>query len=105
MLTASSYGITPPLMAALDAEQAITLNYDRLFAIAATDAQRPRRVIPGQSSGEERWLLKLHGSVDESSSIVLIREDYLGFNADRAALSSLERATLMTRRLLFVGSV
>src|SRR5690606_8617012 len=40
------YGIAPPLLAALEAEQAITLNYDRLFEWAASDGQRPRRVIP-----------------------------------------------------------
>ncbi len=97
------YGIAPPLLAALEAEQAITLNYDRLFEWAALDGGRPRRVIPGPSTGEERWLLKLHGSVDDPLSIVLTREDYLGFNADRAALSSLVKATLMTRHLLFVG--
>lgn len=97
------YGIAPPLLAALEAEQAITLNYDQLFEWAAEDGQRPRRVVPGPPSDEERWLLKLHGSVDEPESIVLTRDDYLGFNADRAALSSLVKATLMTRHLLFVG--
>lgn len=97
------YGLAPPLLAALDAEQAITLNYDRLFEWAAQDGQRPRRVIPGSPGDDERWLLKLHGSVEDESSIVLTREDYLGFNADRAALSSLVKATLMTRHLLFVG--
>lgn len=97
------YGIATPLLAALEAEQAITLNYDQLFEWAAHDGQRPRRVVPGPPSDEERWLLKLHGSVDEPESIVLTRDDYLGFNADRAALSSLVKATLMTRHLLFVG--
>lgn len=97
------YGLSPAMLAALDAEQAITLNYDRLFEWAAHDGQRPRRVIPGPSDASERWLLKLHGSVDSPSSIVLTRDDYLGFNADRAALSSLVKATLMTRHLLFVG--
>ncbi|WP_313366218.1 SIR2 family protein [Microbacterium sp.] len=97
------YGIAPPLLAALEAEQAITLNYDQLFEWAAEDGHRPRRVVPGPRSDEERWLLKLHGSVDDPESIVLTRDDYLGFNADRAALSSLVKATLMTRHLLFVG--
>lgn len=97
------YGLAPPLLAALEAEQAITLNYDRLFEWAAHDGQRPRRVIPGSDNGDGRWLLKLHGSVEEPASIVLTREDYLGFNTDRAALSSLVKATLMTRHLLFVG--
>ncbi|MBY6059850.1 SIR2 family protein [Microbacterium esteraromaticum] len=97
------YGLSPAMLAALEAEQAITLNYDRLFEWAAHDGQRPRRVIPGHSDSAERWLLKLHGSVDSPASIVLTRDDYLGFNADRAALSSLVKATLMTRHLLFVG--
>lgn len=97
------YGIAPPLLAALDAEQAITLNYDRLFEWAALDGKRPRRVIPGEPGEDVRWLLKLHGSVDKPESIVLTRDDYLGFNSDRAALSSLVKATLMTRHLLFVG--
>ncbi len=97
------YGLAPPLLAALDAEQAITLNYDKLFEWAAADGQRPRRVFPGPMDDNERWLLKLHGSVDKPESIVLTRDDYLGFNSDRAALSSLVKATLMTRHLLFVG--
>lgn len=97
------YGLAPALLAALDAEQAVTLNYDSLFERAADDAGRPRRVIPGKEVEPESWLLKLHGTVETPSSIVLTREDYLNFNADRAALSSLVKATLLTRRLLFAG--
>ena len=48
-------------------------------------------------------MLKLHGTVTDPSPIVLTRADYLGFDSDRSALSSLVKATLMTRRLLFVG--
>lgn len=97
------YGLAPALLASLDSEQAITLNYDELFELASADAGRPRRIIPGGASDSERWLLKLHGTVSDPSTIVLTREDYLGFNADRAALSALVKATLMTRHLLFVG--
>lgn len=100
---ADRYGLGPALLASLQAEQAITLNYDTLFETAAADAALPRRVIPGPFSDEERWLLKLHGTIDDLRSIVLTRDDYLGFNSDRAALSSLVKATLMTRHLLFVG--
>lgn len=97
------YGLAPALLAALDSEQAVTLNYDELFELAADDGGMPRRVIPGDATDPERWLLKLHGSVTDPNSIVLTRDDYLSFNADRAALSSLVKATLMTRRLLFTG--
>lgn len=100
------YGLAPALLAALESEQSITLNYDRLFEMAAEDGGLPRRTIPSvvpRDAGQDRWLLKLHGSVDDPSSIVLTRSDYLGFNTERAALSSIVKATLMTRHVLFVG--
>lgn len=102
------YGLAPALLSRLPANEAITLNYDTLFESAAADASLPRRVIPADPEGEEsdhdeRWLLKLHGSMTDPATIVLTREDYLGFNEDRAALTSLVKAMLMTRHLLFVG--
>jgi hypothetical protein len=98
------YGLAPALLTAIDSEQAITLNYDRLFETAAADAGAPRSIIPGPHEGEhERWLLKLHGTVDDPASIVLTRDDYLGFDSTRRALSSIVKATLATRHLLFVG--
>ncbi|WP_143347924.1 SIR2 family NAD-dependent protein deacylase, partial [Enterococcus faecalis] len=91
-------------LTAIDSEQAITLNYDRLFETAAEDAGLPRAVIPGQHEGEhERWLLKLHGTVERPETIVLTRDDYLGYDSSRRALSSIVKATLATRHLLFVG--
>ncbi len=103
---APRYGLAPALLAALESEQAITLNYDRLFERAAADGGMARRTIPStapRDDTDDRWLLKLHGSVDDPSSIVLTRSDYLGFNTDRAALSSIVKATLLTRHMLFVG--
>lgn len=97
------YGLGPALLASLTAEQAITLNYDRLFEMAARDAGLERRVIPGDETDGDRWLLKLHGTVDEPDSIVLTRDHYLRFHTERDSLTSLAKATLMTRRLLFVG--
>lgn len=97
------YGLAPALLASLESEQAITLNYDELFEFACADAGKPRRVIPGTESTPENWLLKLHGTVADPSTIVLTRDDYLGFNSERGALSALVKATLMTRHLLFVG--
>ncbi|WP_430297742.1 SIR2 family protein [Sinomonas sp. B1-1] len=96
------YGLAPALLASLPSEGAITLNYDNLFERACEDAKAPRFVIPRQT-GTGRWLLKLHGDAADPRTIVLTRDDYLGFNANREALSSLVKAHLMTHHLLFVG--
>ena len=97
------YGLTPALLASLGSREAITLNYDELFESASNDAGVPRSVIPDGAGEHDEWLLKLHGSVTNPDSIVLTRDDYLGFNASRNALSALVKATLMTHHLLFVG--
>lgn len=61
-------------------------------------------VLPEAAASDgDRWLLKLHGSVTDPRSIVLTRDDYLGYNANRAALSAVVKALLITHHLLFVG--
>jgi hypothetical protein len=98
------YGLAPALLASLPCSQAITLNYDSLFETAAKDAGTPRTIIPHDTSAvSDSWLLKLHGSVSHPDSIVLTRDDYLGYNTNRSALSALVKATLITHHLLFVG--
>ncbi len=99
------YGLAPALLASLRTEQAITLNYDTLFEQAAIDAGDARTVIPsdGSPSGTGKWLLKLHGSVTDPAGIVLTRDDYLGYNTNREALSAIVKANLITHHLLFVG--
>lgn len=100
----SRYGLAPTLLASLPLDQAITLNYDRLFELASADADVPCTVIPGdRESDSGRWLLKLHGSVDDPETIVLTRDDYMGFDVNRSVLSALVKASLMTKRLVFVG--
>lgn len=98
------YGLAPALLASLPSPGAITLNYDRLFETACSDAQRPRTVMPENipAVGND-WLLKLHGSVSQPESIVLTRDDYLGYHSNRDALSALVKAHLLTHHLLFVG--
>lgn len=106
----SRYGLTPILLASLKTEQAITLNYDTVFESASQDVGVPRTVIPdyGDHDGSvpvesSAWLLKLHGSVDKPESIVLTRDDYLGYSAQREALSAIVKANLITHHLLLVG--
>lgn len=46
-------------------------------------AQRsPEPIIPDDVQQNDDWLLKLHGSVKNVESIVLTRDEYLGFNAN-----------------------
>lgn len=100
------YGLAPALLASLRTEQAITLNYDTLFETASEDVNDARTVIPadGSPSGRsDKWLLKLHGSVRKPETIVLTRDDYLGYSANREALSAIVKANLITHHLLFVG--
>lgn len=102
------YGLAPSLLACLPSNGAITLNYDTLFETASEDAGSPRTVIPGdqpddRTAASQKWLLKLHGSVDKPETIVLTRDDYLGYSATREALSALVKAHLITHHLLFVG--
>jgi len=97
------YGLAPALLAGLRTEQAITLNYDCLFERASQDIGDSRTVIPDSRVEGDHWLLKLHGSVEDPATIVLTRDDYLGYNASRDALSAVVKATLITHHLLFVG--
>lgn len=97
------YGLAPALLASVPSEGAITLNYDRLFEMACEDSGARRFVIPGDDKHSDRWLLKLHGDAKDPRTIVLTRDDYLGFDANRDALSALVKAHLITHHLLFVG--
>lgn len=105
-VTTDRYGLAPALLASLRTEQAITLNYDALFERASEDVKDVRTIIPSDdpsSSRSGKWLLKLHGSVDAPETIVLTRDDYLGYSANREALSAIVKANLITHHLLFVG--
>jgi hypothetical protein len=104
LVNKSAYGLAPTLIANLPLDQAITLNYDELFEIASEDAGHECAVIPGdENSGASRWLLKMHGHVSDATSIVLTRSDYLGFDANRNVLAALVKASLVTKRLVFIG--
>jgi len=92
------------LLASLPVAEFVTQNYDRLFELAAAAAGAPVAVIPGtRVADEQRWLLKMHGSVDRPEEIVLTREDYLRYGERRAALAAIVQALLITKHMLFVG--
>lgn len=99
------YGLAPALLSSIPSDGAITLNYDELFELASEDQGNPRSIIPSSyaSNTHERWLLKLHGTASLPDSIILTRDDYLGFKSNKQALTGLVQAHLMTHHMLFVG--
>ena len=100
----TSYALTHGHLASLPTSEAVTTNYDQLFEAAVTAVDGTIAVLPYQPVRRgERWLLKLHGSIDRDDSIVLTRSDYLGVPARHGALFGLVQAMLLTRHMLFVG--
>jgi hypothetical protein len=92
------------LLANLPVTEIVTTNFDRLFELASEGAGTALTVLPYQRSApSERWLLKLHGSIERPEEIVLTREDFLRFRERRAALAGIVQAMLLTKHLLFVG--
>jgi hypothetical protein len=88
----------------LPTREAVTTNYDRLFEEAVDAVDGPIAVLPYQpASAGQRWLLKLHGSIERDDSIVLTRNDYLSVPSRHSALFGLVQAMLITKHMLFVG--
>lgn len=79
------------------------MNYDTLFEQAADGAGVPVDVLPWSPTAGDRWLLKLHGSVDHEEDIVLTRTDYVRYAERRGALRGLVQGLLITRHMVFVG--
>ena len=98
------YGLSHALLASLPVTQTVTTNYDQLFEVASNAAGRPVAVLPSEPTRDHsRWLLKLHGSIDDPDGIVLTRQDVLRYAERRAALAGIVQALLITNRMLFVG--
>lgn len=92
------------LLASLPVTEAATTNYDTLFEDAWRVGGREVAVLPRTGAlTEPRWLVKLHGSIETPSSIVLSRDDYLRMDREGSALAGIVQALLITRRMLFVG--
>jgi hypothetical protein len=105
-MRAAHYGLSHGLLAGLPVGQVVTTNYDTLFEAASTAAQQPPAVLPYEtvSAPHQRWLLKLHGSVDaDEDDIVLSRSDYQAYQDRRQALRGIVQTMLITRHMLFVG--
>jgi hypothetical protein len=98
------YSLQHALLASLPSKEAITTNFDKLFEIASRIERRRLAVLPDDpSKSRGRWLLKLHGSVDDPEKIVLTRSDYLEMPRRYGALIGLVQGLLLMRHMMFVG--
>jgi len=82
----------------------VTTNFDTLFEVAAQTGNRKLAVLPNdpRDSGG-RWLLKMHGSVDDPQRIVMTRSDFLDMPRQYGALLGLVQGLLLMRHMMFVG--
>ena len=84
--TAQRYSLQHGLLASLPSKEAVTTNFDKLFEAASESGERELAILPtNPSDADGRWLLKLHGSVDDHEHIVLTRSDFLTSTSIRCA--------------------
>jgi hypothetical protein len=102
-VSVASHALAHGLLASLDPHEVVTTNYDTLMEEAFGVGRTPA-VLPYSPVGPSgRWVLKLHGTIEEEASMVLTRADYLGLPERSQALFGVVQAMLMTRNMLFVG--
>lgn len=94
------------LLANLECQSAVTTNYDRLYerAVRSTGATAAT-VLPAQIPPVgSRWLLKLHGDLEDPASIVLTRSQFVGFTGVAGPAGAVVQSLLLTKHLLVVGA-
>lgn len=109
----SHFSLLHAQLADLDLKNQITTNYDRLFEAAHAarfktyNDRNPLNALSvikyDPKPESDRWLLKMHGSVEVPADIVITRENYFRYTEKNAALAGIVQAMLVTKKLLFVG--
>ncbi|MUL67544.1 SIR2 family protein [Mycobacterium sp. CBMA 234] len=98
------YSLAHGLLASLPGKEAVTTNFDVLFEQACKIADADIAVLPENPHATEgRWLLKLHGGVNDPERMVLTRSDYLEMPRRYGALMGLVQGLLMLRKMVFIG--
>ena len=101
------HALSHALLASLPCREAVTTNFDECFE-SALDERRSEGATPVLPRhvpvGDERWLLKLHGSRTDPSSIVLSRRDFVRYQAKWGPSGAILQSLLMTRHVLVVGA-
>mmetsp|Transcript_76756 Transcript_76756/g.133049 ORF Transcript_76756/g.133049 Transcript_76756/m.133049 type:complete len:601 (+) Transcript_76756:41-1843(+) len=101
---AKRHSLQHALLAGLPFKGCVTTNYDDLFERAVRFNGDDLAVLPAEI-GEvvDRWLLKLHGDVNNPPSIVLTRADYTRFSTLYSANEGVLQGLLLTQHVLFCG--
>jgi len=74
LMKTGRYALAHGLLASLRTREAVTTNYDDLYERACRTDGRTCAVLPYEPVvTQDRWLLKLHGTVDRPEEIVLTR--------------------------------
>lgn len=86
-----------------------TTNYDALIETSLADAGKTSRIcrtpqdLAGRTQHDETVVYKMHGDVENPSSMVLTREDYETYHANNEAFLTKLKADLIDNTFLFVG--
>ena len=95
------------LLAGLRCREALTTNYDDFYerAMSAATRREPKLgVVPATvGAPADRWLLKMHGSLEDVDSIVLTRRQFVQYDARVKPAASVLQSLALTRHLLMVG--
>ncbi len=100
---------TESILLALPVDLILTPNYDDLiertldhlglaYRVVVDEADALRPHLPG-----ERRIIKMHGDLRTSDSIVLTREDFLDYRQKRPAMARLVESVLLNHTLLVYG--
>lgn len=95
------------LLASLRVTKVVTTNYDSLYerAFESAHGENSVAVLPREEArAGVPWVLKLHGDVADSASIVLSRRDFVRYDAERRPLGSIVQSLMATGHLIVVGA-
>lgn len=105
MVKAVRPSLAHALLAGLRCREALTTNYDNLYerAVAGSGDGALGSVPATVGAPTDRWLLKMHGSLDDAKSIILTRRDFVQYDARVKPAASVLQAVALTRHMLTVG--
>lgn len=71
------HAIGHALLGSLGVRQSVTTNYDRALELAMRgQGQEPCVLMRQEALGGRPWVLKIHGDIEETGSVVLTQEEY-----------------------------